>query len=403
MTTSSTQAVFRKLASVSNAGTRPWLTETCERLTNSLSWASAEPLDTPLPAVPRRLLVVKVFGMGDSVLTRSLIEHLTARNPETEIGVLVGTSTRELMTLGARFSIHQYPQQTLTPRTALKSLREIRERRYDAILNFEQRSIAGTAFLAATGIPFRVGFLPTVESAKALFLTHAMRFQERLSMWQSFVRLTQMIDPGIPEDAMPIPLKCGTTSESWAGEWLSRQAPTRRIVAMHLGSQDLEFRRWPVERFVRLAESMRGYGIDPSIVLTGTPPERRLIRSFIEQYSGHALDGSNSGSLENTAALLKRCHLLVSNDTGIMHLAAAMGTPTVGLFGPNSPKYWAPVGSKATYVYETKISCSPCLNLYANRWPLQCTNSETSRCMLDIQVDAVLNAARRVVSDNWLA
>ena len=138
------------------------------------------------------------------------------------------------------------------------------------------------------------------------------------------------------------------------------------------------------------------------MVPAGTAPERPLIRAFIDQYSGHAVDASESGSLAKTAALLRRCNLLVSNDTGIMHLAAAMGTPTVGLFGPNSPRYWAPIGARATYVYETKVACSPCLNLYANRWPLECANPVKSRCMLDIEVDSVLNAARRVITSPWL-
>ena len=391
-----------KFTVASNARSRPRLTQACEWLAGSLSLASREPLNTPLPAVPHRLLVVKVFGMGDSVLVRSLVEHLVARNPKMEVGVLVGPATRELMTLGAGFTVHQYTQRTLTPRTALNTLREIRQQRYDAILNFEQRSVAGSMFLSATRIPLRVGFLPTVESVKGRFLTHAQRFQEERSMWQSFVRLARMIDPGVPDEAMPIAPKCDAVSEGWAQNWLDEYAPGRRIVALHLGSQDLEFRRWPLDRFVRLAERIRDLDGETSVVLTGTAPERPLIQAFIENYSGHALDASDTGSLENTAALLGRCNLLVSNDTGIMHLAAAVGTPTVGLFGPNSPRYWAPVGSRATYVYDTKVTCSPCLNLYANRWPLECVNAEKSRCMLDIEVDSVLNAARRVVLDGWL-
>ena len=396
------QCALRKARSAAERRGRPWLTQTSESLLGFLTSGSREPLSTALAAVPTRLLVVKVFGMGDGVLVRSLIEHLAVRNPTIEIGVLVGPATRELMSLGARFWVHQYTQRTLTVRTALRSLREIRRRRYDAILNFEQRSIAGSAFLAATGIQFRAGFLPTVDSPKALFLTHAVRFQEERSMWQSFVRLAQVIDPGLPETAMPIPMKYGSVSEAWALEWLSRHAVRRRSVAMHLGSQDLEFRRWPVHRFVQLAERIRAYGAEPSIILTGTAPERPLIRAFLDEYSGHAVDATDSESLEKTAALLSQCNLLVSNDTGIMHLAAAMGTPTVGLFGPNSPRYWAPIGSRATYVYDTTVACSPCLNLYANRWPLECVNSEKSRCMLDITVDSVLNAARRVITDDWL-
>jgi ADP-heptose:LPS heptosyltransferase len=340
--------------------------------------------------------------MGDSVLIRSLVEHLVTRNTGLEIGVLIGPATHELLTLGTNFCVHQYRQHQLTARTALASLGEIRRRHYDAILNFEQGSTAGSAFLAATGIPVRVGFLPTVASPKARFLTHAQRFREGCSMWQSFVRLAQMIDPGLSDSVRPVPLKCGAAAEAWALEWLRRHVRQQPAIALHLGSQDLEFRRWPLDRFVQFAERLRSLALEPSIVLTGTAPERPLIRAFIDKYSGHAVDASDSGSLANTAALLQRCNLLVSNDTGIMHLAAAMGTPTVGLFGPNSPRYWGPIGSRATYVYETKVACSPCLNLYANRWPLECANPVKSRCMLDIEVDSVLNAARSVITSPWL-
>ena len=175
------------------------MTQTAERLIGCCPSASREPLSTALPFIPRRLLVVKVFGMGDSILVRSLIEHLAARNPEMEMGVLVGPATRESMALGANFGVHQYTQRTLTLRTAFNSLREIRRGRYDAILNLEQASTAGAAFLAATGVRFRVGFLPGGNSPKALFLTHAERFQEQRSMWQSFVRLAQMIDPRLSD------------------------------------------------------------------------------------------------------------------------------------------------------------------------------------------------------------
>jgi heptosyltransferase-2 len=221
-------------------------------------------------------------------------------------------------------------------------------------------------------------------------------------MWQSFVHLAQMIDPGLSDSVTPVPLNCGEEAEAWALDWLGRHVRRQPAIALHLGSQDLEFRRWPLDRFVQFAERIRSLELEPSIVLTGTAPERPLIRAFIDQYSGHAVDASESGSLAKTAALLRRCNLLVSNDTGIMHLAAAMGTPTVGLFGPNSPRYWAPIGSRATYVYQTKVACSPCLNLYANRWPLECANPVKSRCMLDIEVDSVLNAARRVITSPWL-
>ena len=101
--------------------------------------------------------------------------------------------------------------------------------------------------------------------------------------------------------------------------------------------------------------------------------------------------------------MLRRCGLLVSNDTGIMHLGAAIGVPTVGLFGPNTPRHWAPIGPRATYVYDTAAPCSPCINNYINRMPSVCVNAEKSRCMKDISVASVLTAVTRVVAPDWIS
>ncbi len=364
----------------------------------------SEAVTSPLPVIPRRLLVVKVFGMGDSILIRSIIEMLHERHPDIQIGVLVGPATREAMTVGPLFRVHQYTPRKLSVWSALHILKEIRSCHYDTILNCEQRSLAGSAFLTLIGAAYHIGFIPISDTPKGRFLTHAMRFRDDQSVWQSFIRLARLIDSTIPQMFLPTSPKLSEEVEEWARDWWNEHvgsgpAPT---IALHVGSQDREFSRWPVRRFVELAERARIHNRHLSVMLTGTAPERELIHTFIRIYSGHAIDASDPGSLMRTAALLKRCNLLVSNDTGIMHLGAALGVPTVGLFGPNSPRYWAPVGPRATYVYDTKVPCSPCLNLYADRWPLACSHPEKGRCMLDITVDSVMMAARRVVVGEWL-
>lgn len=383
---------------------RPWLTATCERLLLRMLPSVSETVTNPLPVIPHRLLVVKVFGMGDSILIRSIIGMLRERHPEMEIGVLVGPATREVMTVGESFRVHQYVPRKLSTWSALQILKDIRSCHYDTILNCEQRSLAGSAFLSLIGAAYHIGFIPISDTPKGRFLTHAMRFRDDQSVWQSFIRLARLIDSSIPQMFLPTSPKLSEEVEEWARDWWNEHvgsgpAPT---IALHVGSQDREFSRWPVRRFVELAERARIHNRNLTVMLTGTPPERELIDAFISMYSGHAIDASDPGSLMRTAALLKRCNLLVSNDTGIMHLGAALGVPTVGLFGPNSPRYWAPVGPRATYVYDTKVPCSPCLNLYADRWPLGCSHPEKGRCMLDITVDSVMMAARRVVVGEWL-
>jgi heptosyltransferase II len=383
---------------------RPWLTATCERLLLRMLPSVSETVTNPLPEIPRRLLVVKVFGMGDSILIRSIIEVLRERHPEMEIGVLVGPATREVMTVGGAFRVHLYVPRKLNTWSALQMLKDMRSCHYDTILNCEQRSLAGSAFLSLMGAAYHIGFVPISDTPKGRFLTHAMRFRDDQSVWQSFIRLVRLIDSSIPQMFLPTSPKLSEEVEEWAGGWWNehyglRPAPT---IALHVGSQDREFSRWPVWRFVELAERARIRNRGLSVMLTGTASERELIHTFISMYSGPAIDASDTGSLMRTAALLKRCNLLVSNDTGIMHLGAALGVPTVGLFGPNSPRYWAPLGPRATYVYDTKVPCSPCLNLYADRWPLACSHPEKGRCMLDITVDSVMMAARRVVVGEWL-
>lgn len=386
------------------ANNRPWLTAACDRALRRIVPGGRSRNAGPLSQVPRRLLVVKVHGLGDGVMVRSILEQLKSRHPQTHLGVMVGKGTAEIMTLDSSFSVHMYSQAELNLRSALAALIEIRRSHYDAVLNFEQGSVAGTAFLAAAGIPVRVGFIAQGQGVKARFLTHPMQFDENRSMWQSFVALARLLDPGLTETVRALRIRCRPHTESWLEEWWHAHVGCNdKVVAIHLGAgQWMNFKRWPLKRFVALAEELRRRLGSLSVILTGTETEKDPICRFMREYSGHAVDTSEFGALERTIGVLARCGLLISNDTGIMHLGAALGVPTVGLFGPASPQQWAPVGPRATYVYDTVAPCSPCINNYLNREPLVCVNAEKSRCMHDVSVGSVISAAARVVRDGWM-
>jgi heptosyltransferase II len=379
---------------------RPRLTATVESVLRLLGTGAARRAAEPLASMPRRLLVVKVHGMGDSVLIRLIIEQLRKRHSETQIGVLAGPATREILTLGTDFRIHLYNQKELSARSAFSSLREIWLAGYDAVLNFEQGSIAGTAFIGCTGIPIRVGFVSIENSPKSIFLTHGVRFEDSRSMWQSFVALARIIDPGVSEAAEALAIRPRPETEAWLSEWwrANIRDSGENAIALHLGcGPGMDFKRWPLGSFLVLAEQISLEAGRVTIILTGTALERPLISKFLMAYRGRAVDASDVGSIERTAAILRRSRLLVSSDTGVMHLGAALGVATVGLFGPTSPRHWAPIGPRATCVYDTTVACSPCVNNYQNRMPSHCTNVDQGRCMRDVTVESVLAAARRVV------
>jgi ADP-heptose:LPS heptosyltransferase len=387
------------ISAADSAPHRPWLTATAERLLRVIGTNAGPVAPDPLASIPRRLLIVKVHGMGDSVLIRLIIEQLRRRHPAMEIGVLAGPATREILTIGTDLHVHLYSQKDLNIRSAYGSLRQLKHAGYDAMLNFEQGSIAGTAFLACTGIPIHIGFVPTGSSPKSIFLTHQVPFDEARSMWQSFLSLARVLDPELTEVAQALTIRLRPETEAWVNDWWQAHigASEKKVVALHLGcGRGMDYRRWPVENFLALAQKITLAGKPPIILLTGTTLERPLISEFISSFSGRAVNAADLGHIEQTVAILMRCQLLVSVDTGVMHLAAGLGIPTVGLFGPNAPGHWAPLGCRATYVYDTKVTCSPCVNNYQNLMPSRCTNSEQGRCMRDISVESVVAAIGRV-------
>jgi heptosyltransferase-2 len=388
------------ISAADSAPHRPRLTATAERLLRVIGTNAGPVAPDPLASIPKRVLIVKVHGMGDSVLIRLIIEQLRRRHPAMEIGVLAGPATREILTIGTDLQVHLYSQKDLNVRSAYDSLRQLRHAGYDAILNFEQGSIAGTAFLACTGIPIHVGFVPTGNSPKSIFLTHQVPFDESRSMWQSFISIARVLDPELTEVTQELTIPLHPETEAWLSEWWQTKIGTskEKVVALHLGcGRGMDFKRWPLERFVALARRISELVAGPiTIILTGTALERPLIHQFIAAFRGRAIDASELNSIERTVALLRRSDLLVSNDTGVMHLGAALGVATVGLFGATSPKHWAPVGCRATYVYDTQVACSPCVNNYRNLMPSRCTNSEQGRCMRDITAESVIGAIGRV-------
>jgi ADP-heptose:LPS heptosyltransferase len=365
----------------------------------------------PLAGVPpegivpwKRLLLVKLVGMGDATMIRTLAEHIARAQPDGEIGVLVGPATRDVMGVNSPFRVHAYDPAGADRGIGalLAKVREIRSGGYDLVLDFEQHILLVSLFLRLTGIPARVG-LAESSNPRARFQTHTIPFTGSDSMWDAYVALARAAAPSLGEVSAIELARSAAVAQDVAKWWRERHLEESRVIAMHLGSGSrAAARRWPVERFARLAERMRREGMGDAVVLTGTPEETPLAEEFARCFSGHVADATALGSLERTAELLRRCSLMVSNDTGVMHLAAAMGTPTVGLFGPNTPQRYRPVGPRVATVYTTKVACSPCIQIHRGEVP-ECKHAQQGRCLLDIEVDTVLQTACRLLKSDPLA
>lgn len=359
-----------------------------------------------LPAAPRpaaqaprvvrwqRILLVKLVGMGDSVMVRSLADHLQRLVPDAGIGVLAGPATREVLGVNSNFMVHHYDPSGSDRGIwrALAKVREIREQSYDVVVDFEQHLVLTALFLRLTGIPSRIG-LAAPDNPRTRFQTHTVALSGGQSMWGAYTNLAGLVAPellGVSTTPLPCSPDAGRSVDLW---WqASGLDGARRVVALHLGcGARAAARRWPVKRFAQLAERLCVGGYADAVILTGTADEQPLVREFVAGFSGRAVDATGLGTIERTAEALRRCNLAVSNDTGLMHLAAAMGVPTIGLFGPNTPRRYAPVGPHTASVYATCVPCSPCINIHQGVVP-ECSNPTKGRCLLDIRVDEVLRA-----------
>lgn len=124
----------------------------------------------------------------------------------------------------------------------------------------------------------------------------------------------------------------------------------RNFVAIHPGG-GMKKKHWSPQRFVELGKVLTDFGA--FVLLVGGKEETTLCETISAQIGQRASSFAGKLNLEETAALLKRCSFLVSNDTGIMHLATAIGTPVFAIFGPTDPRHIGPYSDRATVIYKT--------------------------------------------------
>jgi len=174
--------------------------------------------------------------------------------------------------------------------------------------------------------------------------------------------------------------------EGWfASEKIDRHGTLVAVAPLVKGMAGYPSKEWPLEKFSLLVQDLMERS-HAGIVLTGSAGELdRLRRSGLFKTNDRLHFHDRSFSIYDTAALLKECSFIVCNDSGIMHVARAVGTPIVSVWGPTSPERWGYPGRR-DFVAVRSDSCSPC-RAYGKR-----TNCRHRKCLEEITIDEVLGA-----------
>jgi ADP-heptose:LPS heptosyltransferase len=342
----------------------------------------------PVGSEPRTFLAIKMVGLGDTALMLTPLRALRRRFPGAIIcalttplssGILKGQPIDEVIVYDA-----------LSPARGVlgfgRLVRLLRSRRFDCVIDFEQHFLLSAVICFLTGAPMRVGF-QFQGGLRRLMFTHPVEIDPDCHMVDSFTGLLAPLGVVAPRVKVLEGIRTADADEAGVAAWLRAQGigPDDLLVGIHAGTGPrAPSRRWAKGNFAEIIRRLRGT-LGAKVVLTGTADESALAGE-LAALAGRDGIANSAGVFAPlaVAALAKRCGLFISNDTGVMHIAAAVGTPTVGLFGPQSPQRYAPVGPRCAYVYKPR-PCSPCVQIHKGE-VRACADAE---CIRSIGVDDV--------------
>ena len=352
--------------------------------------------------LPQGILLLRLERIGDLLMTLGAIEAVRARAPGAKVHLVVGSWNASLARLLPGIdSCETLDVPWLARKDAGASTGALvhkawswRARGFDLALNFEP-DIRSNLLLALSGAPRRVGFS---SGGGGAFLTSALSYIPSAHTAANALRLVDAALPvasGTAEPSHRYPrLLVPDEARREARRLLGNADVSRLLVGLH-ASGGRQIKQWHLDRFAQVATRLaRDHGA--TIVLTGTPEDRPLVDRITSALPADvtALDVAGSMDLPVFAGLLEQLSLFVTCDTGPMHLAAALSTPVVALFGPSDPGRYGPLTGRAR-VLTADLWCRPCNRV--RRPPERCLG-RVPDCLNAIDVETVLRAAGELLA-----
>ena len=339
---------------------------------------------------PETICVIRFGSLGDLVLLTALLEALRAGFPEAEIHLVTKERFAGLFDEDDRVDALHLLEGS-NPASLLR-LRRSMPGRFDALI--DAHGVTRSVLLAGT-IRAKIRARIVKDQARKLLLIHRKidRYPaDGISMVDRYVDLARRIGADPPIDPAPR-LGEPATASAAAERCLGGLPGSRRPVAVAPGARH-HAKRWPTERFAGLVSALLARG--ETVALVGGEGDRAACRAVAEKSGGLPVDCCGGLSPLETAAVLARCDLLVTNDSAPLHIAEAAGTPVVALFGPTVGRFGYAPRLPDSVVVERSLDCRPCSRNGARPCPLgtkECLASITATIVLDA-VDGVLGAVR---------
>ena len=335
----------------------------------------------------RKVLVRTANWIGDAVMTLPALASIREGLPNRHIAVLTKPWVADLFLghpLVDEVILYESPGRHEGVRGKWRLAGELSQKRFDLAILFQNAFEAALlAYLAK--IPRRAGYN---TDARGLLLTQAVPVNGKVKKGHQ-VDYYRAMTAGLGFQSPPSPPSLSITKRQ--GEESERILSSRglqgerRLIGLAPGAAYGPAKQWFPERFAALADRFsRGWGA--RLLIFGSQGDRGTASQLIQNAHSEAADFTGQTTLGQAIGLMARCRLFVTNDSGLMHVAAALGVPVVAIFGSTDPARTAPLG-KNCRVVRKPLPCAPCLKTHC---------PEKRECMEKITVDEVYEAAREL-------
>ena len=323
-------------------------------------------------------LLVRFSSIGDVLLTTPLVRVLRARHPDARLVFVTKRAYAPLVSDNPHLS----DVVALEPAASIRSL----ARRLSGLGPTRGLDLHGS--LRSTALRFLVpcpwrGYSKRKFARSLLVATKIDLYGKEVPVAERYFEAARGLD--VRPDGSPPQFFIGQAASDWARQWLGEHQLAEQGFAVLAPGAAHFTKRWPLEHWHRTAQQLRDRGI-PLLTVGGTDD-----RALGDALAPFAVNATGTASLQQTGALLARARLVVSGDTGVMHMATAVGTPVVALFGPTVRQFgFFPYRGRAE-VLERTLDCRPCSVMGGERCPMG-----HHRCLTDIAPQDVVHAAQRL-------
>jgi heptosyltransferase-2 len=316
----------------------------------------------PLHSVPQRVLVKEVNWLGDRVMGLPALKAVRRAFPTARLSVLIKAELASFFD-GAAWIDEVIPYRVGRSLGGLADRRhvvaEIRSRRFDLAIVFP-RSFESAFWTALARVPSRVGF---AADGRGLMLTHKITRPATLSRSHQVFDYLYLLRTtlGIEGDRTDIAPDVFAAHRTAMRDWLrAERRGSGGLIALAVAAAYGPAKEWPVARYAALVDRLaERHGAE--CVLIGAPSERARCAMVASASTSGAVIAAGQTTIGQALALLSLCDGFAGNDSGAMHVAAALGIPTVGIFTSTNPQRTGPLGPRAQALYH-RIECSPCLD-----------------------------------------